>query len=207
MKVSILFLLICLVNIQCNKRELFGGLGKPVNPSLPPVEETKPVSIEECNFYKLESAIINCYEQRNYFDEGIESRKNIIGSVCLQQAFSTVWGANFNPSPYVYNPESVKNTNFHWQFSWGNIQKGSPTAFPPNSIELKYLTLLNQFQVGIDSNQMNDCLGGNYHYDGLTMIRTSLQMIGLNLLDSETFIECYREQLERYREQKFCPAL
>ena len=203
MKPFILSVVMLLVNVHCD-RTRFKGLGGPVGT---PSAQTSVASVEECNFYKLESAIINCYEQGNYFDEPTESRKNIIGSACLQKSFSSVWEASFNPSPYVYNPESVKNTNFNWQFSWGNIQKGSPTAFPPNSVEIKYLNLLNQFRSSLDVNQMNQCLGGNYPFDGPTMIRTGLEMIKLDLLESDTFIECYREQLERYREQKACPSL
>ena len=203
MRYFILSVVMLLVNVQCD-RTRFKGLGSPVET---PPGQTSVASVEECNFYKLESAIINCYEQGNFFDEAIEKRKNIVGSACLQKAFSAVWGANFNPSPYVYNPESVKNTNFNWHFSFGNIQKGSPTAFPPNSIEFKYLNLLNQFQSSLDVNQMNQCLGGNYPFDGPTIIRTSHEMIKLKLLESDTFIKCYREQLERYREQKACPIL
>ena len=196
---------ICLLtNVQCSKSR-FQGIG--VGHVTPPPQQTGLVSAGECDFYKIESAIINCKEQRKFFKQTLPERKNIVSSSCLKQAFSSVWGANFNPSPYIYDPESVKNTNFHWSFSFGNIQKGSPSAFPPNSLELKYAGLSSQFQNSLDRNQMNQCLGGNYNFDGPTIINTSLNMITLGLLEPETFIRCYREQLEMYKAKRSCPNL
>ena len=188
-----------LINVQCDIWK--SRRGNVI--ALPPTSASA-LSIEACQFYKIETAIINCFEQRNYFKQTLSERKNIIGSVCFKQAFSGVWGANFNPSPYVYNPESVKNTNFHWHFHLGNIQKGSPSAFPPNSVELKYLNLLNQFKSSLNATQMNQCLGGNYPYDGHTIIKTSSEMINLEMLEPEVFIRCYREQLELYKGQQAC---
>ena len=208
---TILILSLVLMNLQCRNKSKFKNIEKPAAPLDSPSQKkqkppAKTVSVEECDFYKIQSTIINCHEQRNFFGQTLPERKNIVASLCLKQAFSSVWGVNFNPSPYIYDPESVKNTNFHWQFSFGNIQKGSPTAFPPNSLELKYQTLLNQFKSSIDANQMNQCLGGNYPFaDGPTIINTSLQMTNIGSLEPETFIRCYREQLEIYKAQKSCP--
>ena len=199
-KIAVISLLI-LVSTQCNDPK-FQGVGVPVTPS--PQPQPNPVALSACQFYKAQSLILNCHEKHNFFTQAIQKQKNVIASICAKRAFSTVWGAYFNPSPYVYDAESVKNTNFHWSFGFGNIQKGSPSAFPPNSLELKYLHLLNQFKNSLDANQMNQCLGGNYPYDGPTIIKTSFKMIKLKFLEPETFILCYREQLERYRAQKAC---
>ena len=191
-----------LINTQCSNKPKFQNVKVPV----PAPAQTTPTTVvlENCQFYKAQSLIINCYERYNFFEQGLADRKNITASVCAKQAFSQVWGANFSPSPYIYNPSAVKNTNFHWFFGFGNIQKGSPTAFPPNSLELKYQNLLNQFKISLDTNQMNQCLGGNYPFDGPTIISTSEQMIKLGNLEPKIFIKCYREQLEIYRVKKGC---
>ena len=190
------------INAQCGKSK-FQNVGGPV--TLPPQTSPSPASLEECKFYKAQSLILNCKAQYNFFTEKIQERKNTITSICLKQAFLSVWGANFNPSPYIYDPEGTQNTNFHWHFGFGNIQKGSPTVFPPNSLELRYANLLNQFNSSLDTNRMNQCLGGNYPFDGPTIINTGEQMINLELLEPETFMSCYREQLEIYRAKKTCP--
>ena len=200
LKIAVISLLI-LANTHCDDPK-FQGLEVPVTP--PPQQQTNSVALEACQFYKAESLILNCYEEYDFFTVVTQQRKNIIASICARKAFVAVWGAHFQPSPYVYDAENAKNTNFHWWFGFGKIQKGSPSAFPPNSLELKYLHLLGQFKNSLDANQMNQCLGGNYPYDGPKIIKTSLDMIKLNLLEPQTFILCYRNQLERYKTQNAC---
>ena len=192
------------INLQCNKKSSFHNIGVPV--TVPPLQTpVQAVGSSDCDFYKIETLLSNCYAEKSFFNQITQNQKNIIASYCFKQAFSSVWGAHFNPSPYTYDPASVQNTNFHWRFDFGNIQKGSPSAFPPNSLELRYQTLLNQFLNSLDSQRMNQCLGGNYSfYSGSTIIRTSHEMIKLKQLEPETFIRCYKEQVDTYGLKKNC---
>ena len=192
---------LAVINIQCNKNR-FKNVGPPGD--TPPQTQTQPVNQAVCDFYKIETLLLNCYEKYSFFTQITQERRNIIASACFKHAFVSVWGVNFNPSPYIYDPEAVQNTNFHWRFSWGNIQKGSPSAFLPNSLELKYQSLLNQFLHSLDTAQMNQCLGGNYPFVGPTIISTSYKMISLKMLEPETFINCYRTRLETYGLQNNC---
>ena len=173
----------------------------------PPASPTQPnlgvFALEQCQFYKIQSLIINCHESKGFFTEKIPDRKNIIASVCARQAFASVWGANFNPSSLTYNPENKETPGFRWSFTWGNIHAGN-IPFPPNSLELRYLNLLNHFKNSLDAGQLNICLGGNYHGDGPTIINTSFHAIVLQLLKAETFIKCYREQLNLYSLKNKC---
>ena len=193
---------LALINIQCKNKVVLENLGTPSSPQTQ--TQAQASSPEKCDFYKIETLLVNCYDQKEFFKQTTQERQNIIASYCFKQAFSSVWGVQFNPSPYTYNPESVQNTFFHWRFDFGNIQKGSPSAFPPNSLELRYQTLLNQFQSSLDTNRMNQCLGGNYPFSGPVIIRTSHELIKQNILEPETFSRCYKEQLDTYGVKNNC---
>jgi len=160
---------------------------------------------EPCQFYKIQSLIINCHESKGYFKAKIEQQKDTIASLCAREAFSAVWNKNFNPSTYIYDPGNMKTQNFQWEVNWRNKQAGNIPR-PPNSLELKYLNLLNRFKQSLDAGQLNSCLGGNYPFSGPVITETSFHMIDLGMLEPETFVKCYRQQLELYRTKNNCSS-
>ena len=194
------FLILTGSNCYKNKTEKPGTL---VTPPIP-VEQNWP-NFSECQFYKIRSLIINCHEKYKFFSQTIEDRKAIIASLCMQQAFSTVLGINFSPS--LPPQGNAGDSGFRWWFRWGSIRKGTLPPSPLHPVEHAYYDLLNAFKRSLDANRLNICLGGNYSFDGPTIINTSLEMINLGSLDSETFIKCYREQLDLYGSKKACTFL
>ena len=79
--------------------------------------------------------------------------------------------------------------------------------FPPGPVEQAYFQALNHFRLSVDAQQMNLCLGGNYHGDGPTIVKTGFEMAHLGFLQPKIFIKCYREQLELYRVKQSCSAI
>lgn len=205
-KLAFIFLSL-LMCINCDKPNRFTGVGVPVTPQIQPQFplNQQALVLQACQFYKAQSLILNCNEEKDFFNVSLQNERNIIASVCLKQAFSSVWGTNFSPSPYLYDPEANKSSNFNWHFRLGNIQKGSASAFPPNAIEIQYLQLLDQFKQGVDANQLNQCLGGNYPHTSPIIFSTALGMIKLGHLEPEVFFKCYKDQLEAYRIKNSCP--
>ncbi len=163
-------------------------------------------SSEACQFYKAQSLIINCHERRGFFKAKIKQQKDTIAVLCAKKAFASVWGANVHPSPQTYSGAPAESANFNWWFVWGNLQAGSPPS-SPGPVEGKYLRLLNQFKSSLDTGRMNSCLGGNYPFDGPTIIKTSFNMMNLDMLEPKVFTKCYKEQLELYRAKNSCQPL
>lgn len=192
-----------LTTIHCD-RFLFWEDDSPV-PANPGQLNPGSTLSAECQFYKIQSLIVDCYANNRFFTEAIEERKNIIASLCAKQAFSTVWGTNFTPS--LPSEKNAGNNGFRWGFVWGSIQKGNPPPSHLHPLELSYYNLLITFKYSVDAHQLNACLGGNYHFDGPTIIDTSRNMINLGMLESETFVKCYKEQLNQYRVKHSCATL
>ena len=149
-----------------------------------------------CKFYKVQSLIIDCHEDRGFFTEQIGQRKDITATICAKQAFSKVFGVSFNPS--LPAQENSEDDGFRWWFILGNIQLGDLPPSPPHPLEIRYSHFLNYFKNSLDAEQLNQCLGGNYPLTGPVIIKTALEMIKLDMLEPETFVKCYREQLEQY---------
>ena len=179
------------------------GENRPYPPRPPQQDYPGSSATEQCQFYKVQSLIINCHESKGYLKAKIKQQKDTIASVCAKQAFQSVWKKGFNPSSYAYNPENTETQNFQWEINLGIKQYGNIPS-PPNPLEMKYLNLLNQFKNSLDAGQLNSCLGGNYPFDGPTIIKTSIRMINLGMLEPETFIKCYKEQLELHRVKNNC---
>lgn len=164
-------------------------------PTHPPPGQHLP-HMDGCQFYKVQSLIINCYEEQGFFTK-IGEQRDIIASVCISPAFLQVFGVSINPSlPQQGNNE---DSWFRWWFVFGNIRAGNPPpSYPPHPLEIGYVNFLNQFQNSLDAGRLNQCLGGNYPFPGPEIINTAHEMIKLSMLEAETFVRCYREQMEQY---------
>ena len=172
---KILFLcssFLILTVIHCDRRYYRRPLLFPP-PNSNPIPSPYPDSIGgQCQFYKVQSLIINCQEKHNFFSLKVQQQQDIVMSSCANEAFTAVWGPGAgHTAQYIYT------------------------------------SLLNAFKNSLDAGQLNTCLGGNYPFNGPLIIDTAIDMIGLNMLEPETFIKCYREQLELYREKYACTIL
>ncbi len=173
---------------------------KAPNPN--PHHQTTSHSPRACQFYRIQSLIINCHAKYNFFGH-VGKQQNTIGTGCAKQAFSSVWGTNFTPTAHTNNRET---SGLHWWFQLGNIQKTNLPQ-PPHYLEIEYQNLQRAFYGYVDANRLNTCLGGNYPFNVEVIISTSFEMIKLGNLTPATFTKCYRNELELYRKTNFCPAL
>ena len=192
---SLCFFLFFLISSQCGKSKT-----QPLPVPVPNLQ-TSPSFVTKCQFYKIQSSIMSCHKDKGFFTESIEQRKNIIASLCAKQAFLEVQGVSINPSL----PQSRENDSFQWWFVLGNKQWGNlPSYHLPHPLELEYQKQLAVFKNSLSLGQFNACLGGNYPFDGPTIISTGINMVKLGLLETETFLRCYREQLDLYKTKNAC---
>ena len=159
-------------------------------------------NLQACQFYNAQSLIIACYRDRGFWSESVSNRKNIITAVCVKQAFRSAWGVNLNR---VYTPESQETGAVRAWFVWGNLQAGNPPQGPPSVIEQQYYRLLNAFKSSIDTARFSSCLGiQQSHANAQSLIVMSEYLITQGSIRPAAFVQCYQEQLDRYKNTKAC---
>ena len=189
-KIFFYILFLSLTTIQCNK---FWKSDSPP-PHTPPPNPTPSLSqqfllLEECQFHKTLSLIIDCYKKSNF--PVLPKYKDEAASVCIRKAFSAVRGTNFTPSGWLY--KQPDNQFMQWFVSWGNIRAGNLNPSPLRPLEVSFLYRFRNFT---DSHLNTDCLGGVHPPQAPT---------NLSILESDALLNCSKDQLEEYRIEKACP--
>ena len=187
----------------CNEVDLGTIPTSPLVPGTPGIGVSG--SVQECQFYRVQSLIMACYRDKGFFTESNSERKNTITHICVKQAFQAGLGATVQ-SPYIPG-QNNNQSGFNAWFVWGNIKAGSPPQAPPTLIEQQYYHLLNAFKNSMDVNRFSSCLSvGQTYHSAHDLIVASEFLVQNGNITPETFVNCYQEQLELYKAQKACSA-
>ena len=158
----------------------------------------------ECQFYKAETLITDCYRERGFFTASAGDAKNTIRHTCLKEVFQSVWGVYV---PYTTLDNDGKNNNVvNWWVQFPDGQTRGNLDPAPHPIEQTYRQQLIAFEATVNVPIFQLCLGnlrGIYLKISDIMIASRL-LISSGQTTSEELVRCYKEQLDLYGKAKAC---